>query len=68
MNIRIIRVGPRDHIFISYLPRMRISSPGTQNFPGNSLLKLFQQKKNYFLSFDGKRRHCGAGQNNIIPG
>ena len=46
---------------------MRISSPETQKFPGNS---LFQLPKNfpYFLSFQEKRRHFGGGTKIIIPG
>ena len=45
---------------------MHISSLGTQKNPGNILFQLFQ-KKNYFLSFEGKRHHFGAGQKKYHP-
>ena len=43
-------------------PRMRISSPGTQHFPGNSLFQLFPKKYPISSHWREKRRHFGAGQ------
>ena len=50
-------------------PRMRISSPGTQNFPRNSLFQLFQKKIPLFPLIRGEKGVIlGRDKKNIIPG
>ena len=47
--------------------RMRISSPGTQIFPGNSLFQLFLFSP-HISSYSRKKRRLGGGTKNILPG
>ena len=46
---------------------MRISSPGTQHFPGNGLFQLFQKKSPISSHWREERRHFGAAQKKTNP-
>ena len=62
----VVRIGV-NHVALHSI-RMRISSPGTQDFPGNSLFQLFLQVSPISSHSRKKRRHFGGGTKIIIPG
>ena len=62
----VVRIGV-NHVALHSL-RMRISSPGTQVFPGNSLFQLFLQISPISSHSREKRRRFLEGTKKIIPG
>ena len=61
----VVRIGV-NHVALHSI-RMRISSPGTQDFPGNSLFQLFLQVSPISSHSRKKRRHFGGGDKNYHP-